>query len=227
MIYIKEAENIDRFNASCKDNFLNNLARKNFAYVTDYNSYYSTINEFTKKHSIFDSIQIVQLDRSAENGYPHTRPNNVICIPSDARFPSLETTLFHEAVHVHQRNYKKEWDRFLANEGWTPFDKNNIPSRWLDKVRYNPDTFFAPFYIFQDRWVPIPMFSSDYNPVFSDINIMYYDLKTGLLEHNPPESFIKKYGNKVRQTEHPYEIYAVLLESKGAISDNDILNYIK
>ena len=191
MNHIKEAEIIDRFNSSCKDNFLNNLARKSFAYVTDYNSYFSTIQDFVKDYDIFNDIHIVQLDRTAENGYPHTRPNNVICIPSDARFPSLQVTLFHEAVHVHQRNNKVLWDRFLKKEGWTPFDKKDIPSRWLDKVRYNPDTFLSQFYIFEDRWVPIPMYASDYNPVFNNINIMYYDFKTGLLEHNPPESFIK------------------------------------
>lgn len=227
MNYIKEAELIDRFNISCKNSFLNNLARKNFSYNTDYNSYFSVIQEFTNKYEIFDNINIVQLSRSAENGYPHTRPNNIICIPSDARFPSLKVTLFHEAVHIHQRNNKELWNRFLAKEGWTPFSKENIPERWLEKVRYNPDTFLAPFYIFQDRWIPIPMYKSDYNPDFSDINIMYYDTLSGLLEHNPPESFIKKYGNNVRQTEHPYEIYAVLLESKGAINNDDILKYIK
>jgi hypothetical protein len=226
MNIIKEAENIDRFQYSCKNHFLNNLARKNFAYTTDYNSYYSTIKDFIKKYSIFDSMQVVQLDRSAENGFPHTRPNNIICIPSDARFPSLEKTLFHEAVHIHQRNNKELWDRFLTKEGWAPYDKKQIPERWQDIIRYNPDTFLEPFYIFQNRWVPLPMFASAYNPVFDDINIMYYDINSGILEHNPPESFIKKYGNNLRQTEHPYEIYAVLLESKGAIGYNDILNYI-
>uniref|UniRef100_A0A6C0D765 DUF4157 domain-containing protein n=1 Tax=viral metagenome TaxID=1070528 RepID=A0A6C0D765_9ZZZZ len=227
MNYIKEAEIIDRFNASCKNSFLNNLARKNFAYVTDYNSYFSNIREFVKNYEIFNDINIVQLNHSAENGFPHTRPNNIICIPSDARFPSLEVTLFHEAVHIHQRNNKDAWDKFLAKEGWTEFSKREIPERWLEKIRYNPDTFLAPFYIFENRWVPLPMYKSDYNPVFSEINIMYYDTVTGVLEHEPPESFIKKYGNDVRQTEHPYEIYAVLLESKGPVNNNDIINYIK
>jgi len=223
---IKEAEQIDKFQGSCKNNFLNNLARKDFHYITSYNSYYTNIRDFTQKHPIFDSIEIVQLNHTAENGFPHTRPKNVICIPSNARFPSLEKTLFHEAVHIHQRNNKEAWDRFLAKEGWTPIDKKKIPERWYDKVRYNPDTFLEPFYIFKNRWIPIPMFASDYNPVFDEVNIMYYDTVSGILEHEPPEEFTKKYGSSIRQTEHPYEIYAVLLESKGALTENDIFNYI-
>ena len=113
---IKEAEQIDKFQGSCKNNFLNNLARKDFHYITSYNSYYTNIRDFTQKHPIFDSIEIVQLNHTAENGFPHTRPKNVICIPSNARFPSLEKTLFHEAVHIHQRNNKEAWDRFADKD---------------------------------------------------------------------------------------------------------------
>jgi hypothetical protein len=59
---MKEAEQIDNFQSSCKNNFLNNLARKDFHYITDYNSYYTNIRNFTEKHPIFDSIEIVQLN---------------------------------------------------------------------------------------------------------------------------------------------------------------------
>ena len=219
-------ENIDNFVHRCKENNCNRLARKNFAYITDYNSYYSTIKDFTNKHSIFNSMIIVQLDSSAENGYPHTRPPNIICIPSNARFPSLEKTLFHEAVHIHQRKYERLWRDFLNKEGWNPVEKSLIPERWVERIRYNPDTFLTPFWSYENRYVPLPMFSRPHDPVFEEIKVLWYDLKTGILEHNPPLSFINKYGNDVRQSEHPYEIYAVKMETLGPVTETDINRYI-
>lgn len=226
MNYLKEAEIHDRFQSSCKNNYLNNLARKDFAYVTDYNSYFSYIRDFISKYPIFNNVTIIQLNRSAENNYPHTRAKNIICVPSDARFPKLKITLFHEYIHIHQRNNKQLWDSFLAREGWKPYDKNKIPERWTDKIRINPDTIYEQFYIFQDQYIPLPMFLSDYNPKFDEIKIMYYDTKSGMLEHDVPQEFINKYGSSIRQTEHPFEIYACMLELSESLNDKTILNFI-
>ena len=93
---LKEAELKDHFQERCKNNYVNSIVRKNFSYTTDYNSYYSTIHDFMEKYPIFNNVILVQLDKSAENGYPHTRPNNIICIPSNSTLPSLEKTMFHE-----------------------------------------------------------------------------------------------------------------------------------
>ena len=94
---LKRAESVDYFQERCKQNYVNSTVRKNFSYVTDYNSYYTTVKEFINKYPIFTDVILVQLDSSAENGYPHTRPNSIICIPSNARFPSLKKTLLRRS----------------------------------------------------------------------------------------------------------------------------------
>jgi hypothetical protein len=218
------AESIDNFLKKVSENYINMIIRKDHNYLEDKNEYYKTILDFTRKYSIFNDIKIIQLHPSAENGYPHTRPN-IICIPSNARFPSLKITLFHEAIHIHQRKHKDLWDRFLLKEKWTPIQKSEIPYRWLDKCRLNPDTIHEQFYIFEKRYIPLPIFIKDNNSRFEEIKVMFYDLESGVLEHDPPDSFVNKYGSN-RQSEHPYEIYAVEMENLIQ-SNDDILSYLK
>ena len=218
------AERIDNFLQKVSENYINTVVRKDHYYSEDKNEYYKTILDFIKNYPIFNDIKIVQLHPTAENGYPHTRPD-IICVPSNARFPSLKTTLFHEAIHIHQRKNKDLWDRFLLKEKWTPIPKSKIPYRWLDKCRLNPDTIHEQFYCFEKRYVPLPIFIKDHNSRFEEIKVMFYDIDSGILEHNPPSSFISKYGSN-RQSEHPYEIYAVEMEDYIECKE-DILSYLK
>ena len=217
-------EQTDNFLKKVSNNFVNTVIRREHKYTEDNNDYSTTISEFTKKYPIFNDIKIIQLHPSAENGYPHTRPN-IICIPSSAKFPSLEITLFHEAIHIHQRKNEKLWDDFLKKEQWTHINESDIPQRWVEKCRINPDTIMKQFYCFEKRYVPLPLFIKDHNPRFEDVKVMFYDIQTGILEHNPPDSFLKKYGSN-RQSEHPYEIYAVQMEN-SIKSNEDILSYLK
>lgn len=217
-------ESIDNLEKKVSESTCNRLARRNFSYKADPNSYASVIADFTSRHSIFHSMIIVQLHPSAENGYPHTRPENVICLPNTASFPSLSTTLFHEAIHVHQRKNKELWTRFLEREGWTQVEENHIPERWRVLLRINPDTMMEPYWSFNGH-VPLPMFLKPHDPVFEQIKVMWYDMNSGILEHNPPTSFTQKYGTN-RQSEHPYEIYAVIMESLGSITESDIILYM-
>lgn len=223
---LEQAEHLDNYLKSIDNSYLNKIARSKCTYKEESNFFLDTINKYTKKYSIFDNIKIVQLHSSAENGYPHTRPNNIICIPSNSRFPDLETTLFHEVVHIHQRNNKYLWDDFLLRHGWKQYDASKIPQRWKDKCRLNPDTIYAPYYIFEDRYVPLPMFKKEINIELNDVNVMWYDTKSGILNNSPPESFNKKYGFSVSQSEHPFEIYAVILSKQYPFDDKDIFKYL-
>jgi len=220
---LDNAELIDNFFELCKYNFCNSEIRKNNIYKTDYNNYINTINIFLNEKKI--DVNIIQLHPSAENGFPHTRPNNIICIPSNARFPSLEGTIFHELVHIHQRNNLELWIQFLHNEKWFEVDENLIPERWKEKIRYNPDTIYSTFWAFENRYIPLPIFIKPHNPRFNDIKVMFYDLSTGILDHEAPESLKKKYGEN-RQMEHVFEIYAVILENKIQ-GINDINYYLQ
>lgn len=218
------SEKIDNLQKKVVDNTCNRLARMKFSYKVEPNEYASKVEEFRGKHSIFDSIQILQLHPSAENGFPHTRPNNIICIPNTATFPSLHRTLFHEAIHIHQRRKKDLWKSFLTNEGWNQIDASEIPERWKERCRINPDTVMEPFWSFHGH-VPLPIFLRPHDPIFDQVKVMWYDMDSGILEHNPPASFTAKYGTN-RQSEHPYEIYAVIMESFGAITEEDIYMYL-
>lgn len=222
MNYLRIAELEDKFIEKCNTSFNNRLARRHNSYVTDYNSYLKLIKEFTDKNPIFSTVRIVQLDRSAENGYPHTRPD-IICVPSSARFPDLERTLYHEYIHIHQRKNFELWKEFLKTQHWTPIEDSKIPERWKERVRYNPDTIYSQFWCFKNRFVPLPLFINTNSPNMADTKVMYYDLETGSLEHDMPE-VMKQYSSN-RQTEHPFELYAVEMENTIK-SDEDIINYM-
>jgi hypothetical protein len=58
-----------------------------------------------------------------------------------------------------------------------------------------------------------------------DVKVMFYDLDSGILEHTMPDSMITKYKNN-RQIEHPFELYAVMMETKIK-SDEDILLFMR
>lgn len=221
---IKEAEDKDNFQEACKKNYVNSLVRYNHSYTIDSNSYIDTINSYVSQYPIFNNINIIQLDPSAENGYPHTRLN-IICIPSNARFPSLEKTLFHEVVHIHQRNNPNLWNHFLNKEGWFLESKEIIPERWREKCRLNPDTYEKQFWSFQKHYIPLPLYLKDSFVKFEDIKVMYYDLKTGILEHSPPKIITNKYGN-ISQPEHPYEIYAVILAETYPFTEEKIKQFL-
>lgn len=222
---LAKAEELDQFQSSCRADHSNSMARRDFLYIEESNAYMTVIEEFIKQHSIFNNTTIIQLHPSAENGYPHTRPNNIICIPNTASFPNLQSTLFHEAVHIHQRTHTNEWSIFLKAEGWLEVSKSDIPERWRERCRYNPDTFLHPFWIYMNRYIPLPLFIRPHSPLFHEIDVMWYDIHTGKLEHTEPEVFSKKYGSN-RQSEHPYEIYAVLLETHKVLTEEFLNSYI-
>jgi hypothetical protein len=222
MNYLTKAEYNDDFIKQCNNSHNNKLARKYNRYITDFNSYYKIIEDFVKKNSIFSSVQIIQLDPSAENGYPHTRPG-IICVPSSAKFPDLERTLYHEYIHIHQRRNFELWKEFLGKKGWTPVDESEIPEQWKERVRYNPDTIYSQYWCFKKRYVPLPIYINLNSPTMYDTKVMYYDLESGNLENEMPD-LMKRYNNN-RQTEHPFELYAVEMENTIR-TDKDILEYM-
>ena len=91
-------------------------------------------------------------------------------------------------------------------------------------MRYNPDTIYSQYWCFKNRYIPLPIFINLNSPKMDGTKVMYYDLETGSLEHDMPE-IMKQYSNN-RQSEHPFEIYAVMLEKKIK-NDNDILSFIR
>jgi hypothetical protein len=139
----------------------------------------------------------------------------------------LKETLCHEAFHVHQRQFPGLWKEFCTAEGWTPLSKDDIPFRFREQCRINPDTFYdTPFWAWDTHYVPLPMFKQGFTVGLGDVTIEWFDLRTGALFHSPPDSFKETYGTP-SQPEHPYEIYAVMFAKNGVSTRGQLEHLLK
>ena len=233
MDVLERAEAIDGYRRACSRNPLNAKAREDQIYelanisMSAYNFLRSAIDEYP----LLKGMEYAILNSTADNGFPHTRPNNLICLPAAMckEAPAsneFRITLLHEGMHVHQRKFKSEWAQGIQRAGWTPISKDRIPEEFRDKLRINPDTMESPFWAFKNFHVPLPMFRKE-SPKLNDIFIEWFDLRTGALFHEPPKEFREKYGISIHQPEHPYEIYAELFSEAKYISSEQVLENLK
>ena len=224
------AEAFDHYCARCKDSSINSTARK----ACSYSPYFLPEKDANRLTAVVIDINLLRdtdtiiLHSSAENGYPHTRPKAIVCLPAAFVLAStdkeLRETLCHEAMHIHQRKHPQLWKDLCIAEGWTPLSTDTIPLRFRERCRLNPDTCYdTPFWAWNKHSVPLPMFKRDINITLGDVNIEWFDLRTGALFHTPPESFTKKYGAP-SQPEHPFELYAVMFSKEGISSEDALMN---
>lgn len=225
------ADSIDGYITACNNSFSNSEARKNYKYEL------SNISKAAEKYltEVIDTLpllkgcEIVILDSTADSGFPHTRAPKYICLSvsmcegASKNPETFKTTLIHEGIHIHQRNNRGFWDIYLRDNNWIPVAKDTIPEKYLDSIRLNPDTIGIPFYAFNGRHIPLPLFSPGRNS-FESVEVKWFDMKAGVLFHESPKEFIKKYGNNIKQPEHPYEIYAELFSEAGLKTNNSILH---
>lgn len=218
---LRVAEAHDHYLARCAASPLNAAARSTYIYAPSFLS----DSDATRLTTLVRSIDLLRdtdtliLGASADNGYPHTRPKALICLPAGFVAAStdadLKETLCHEAFHLHQRRFPDAWKAMCKAEGWTPLAQGDIPLRFRERCRINPDTFYdTPFWAWDSHYAPLPMFKEGFTVTLGDVTIEWMDLRTGALFHNPPESFTEKYGTPP-QPEHPYELYAVLFAKDG------------
>jgi hypothetical protein len=225
-----EAERIDSYRAKCKASILNELARSQCNYAPFFVSPEEAqrLRQLIYRVELLNGADIVILHSSADNGFPHTRPKAVICLPDSAVTGAKEETLSdllrHEAMHIHQRKFPELWRDKCKAEGWTPVPTNEIPLEFRRRCRINPDTCYdTPFWAWATHHVPLPMFKNVESPRLSDVNIEWLDRRTGAIFHEPPKSFTEKYGSP-SQPEHPYEIYAVKYAAAGISSHSALYN---
>lgn len=154
-----------------------------------------------------DDLRICWMSPSAEAGMPHTRDPDLVCLPIYWSSNTLLETLKHEAVHINQRKRPMEWVKWCVGQGWVLIDENEIPERWRKSCRINPDTMKFRFWAYQNRWVPLPMYERSDSPKLRDVQIRWWDRKTGdLLVHAPPE--VLEVIRDIPNPEHPFEIAA-------------------
>lgn len=222
MSILEEAEAGDSYRRSCANSFLNDKARAGQGYEL---STLSADAERSLRNAIdslpiYSICEIAILNGKADNGFPHTRPKNLVCIPDSLcsntpATPKFMETLMHEAIHVHQRLNKNLWQKGLEKVKWTPVSPDNIPDKFKERLRLNPDTIMEPFWAWSKYHVPLCMFRDINNPSLGNTAVEWLDLRTHSLFHNPPEGFKKVYNMHINQMEHPYEIYAEILADLG------------
>lgn len=220
---LQAAENRDGYRAACSASAVNHMARRDDKYVPYFLSTKdaSRLRSEIFKIELLNDSDIIILHSSADNGYPHTRPKSVVCLPESCVTVSdevLRNTLRHEAMHIHQRRFPALWNAKITNDGWTPVPSTAIPSRFRQQSRINPDTCYDPFWAWDTYHVPMPIFKNAESLTLADIRVEWLDLRTGALFHAPPPSFTRTYGSP-SQPEHPYEIYAIKYADEGLSSN--------
>jgi len=213
---LDKAESIDGYRAACEASPLNAAARADHTYAP---SFLEKADLDRLHRNIYDvplmkTADIIILHPSADNGYPHTRPNAIICMPKSAVLgmssDTLTETLCHEAIHIHQRRNPELWAAACSGEGWTPTARSELPPEFVERCRINPDTFSRQqFWAWQTHYVPMPLFTRDDYPTLAGVQIKWLDKRNMALFPDPPPSFVKRYGAAPSQPEHPYELLAV------------------
>lgn len=219
--YLNEAEKEDFYLEECHDDKVNSLARRNLTYSP--NSF--ALRDINYANNFLDGtrntlpvrllndlkdIKIIQLMPSADGGMPHTRPGNIICYPNISQLFS-KTTLIHELWHIHQRNFKDVWFKTFKRLGWTMWD-GKLPSELENARRYNPDTIDCPFWVFDNEWIPIPIFKNISHPNVADVEIWFYNIKKHYHIKRVPEAILSYFPNLPSTAyEHPRELTAYML----------------
>lgn len=216
-----KSEATDTYLKQCNIDEINNLARQKCNYI--YNNIspieLKYANNFLENvHSIIPirlcndikDINIVQLMPSADGGMPHTRPFNVICYPDISKLYST-TTLIHELWHIHQRLYKDTWLQVFNRIGWKLWN-GELPVELDINRRFNPDTIDCPLWIFDDKWIPIPIFSDITHPKIGDVRVWFYNPYKRIRVRDVPYELTAYFSDLPPVAfEHPREITAYML----------------
>lgn len=230
---LQEAEALDGYRAACAASLPNAYARRQHRYTPffiepeDLNTLQKEIDTIP----LLRDADVVIMHPTADEGYPHTRPRDIVCIPSTyvATKPQddLAEMLRHEAIHVDQRRRPSTWAAACMRRGWWPVPASQIPAALRERCRINPDTMAAPFWSWEGHHVPLPLFSSETPSSLGDIVIKWLDLRTGTTYSDPPPTFISAHGHSTPQPENPYEIYAVEAAKKGIVDNKGVDAYLR
>jgi hypothetical protein len=166
------------------------------------------------------TVPVIALMPSADGGMPHTRPHSIICFSQLDQINSL-STIIHELWHVHQRKYKDTWIKVFEQLGWKEWD-GRLPELLRNHRRINPDTIDSPLWVYQDTWVPVPIFRDITLPSVSDVDIWFYHTKDGRHVRQIP-SEMEIAGLPKSAYEHPREMSAYVLADHSAYHDSPFL----
>ena len=225
MDLLAKAELKDRYRTACSRSTVNRLAREKHIYSVFLNESPEPLQQIADTMDLTRGSKIVILHPSADNGFPHTRPGGLICMPAGFSLYEAPKTLLHEGCHLHQRDYEPQWLSYSIRQGWWPIPAGQIPERWRARCRINPDTMSQPFWSWQDYYVPLPIFSNEQSPSMGECEVRWYDLRNNTLYKVPPSSFTERYGD-TGQPEHPYEVSAIEFSDRGIKTKDELMNVL-
>jgi hypothetical protein len=226
-----DAEDIDSYLHTCYSHPINAKARRRQNYAANIVSpkdalYYQSILDKTipllpmRLRMDLHNIAVVSLMPSADGGMPHTRPYSTICFSQLEQINSI-STIVHELWHIHQRKYKDTWNKVFEKMGWKEWT-GRLPEFLRDHCRINPDTVDSPLWVYQDTWVPVPIFRDISLPSMSDVDIWFYHVKEGRhVKQIPTEMEIPSLPKSAY--EHPREMTAYLLADHNLYHDSPVL----
>ncbi len=211
---LEKANELDGYETSCMSDWCNKKAREGMNYRA-WND-----QSLAKEVEEMDStIRCVIMDPSADGGMPHTREPNIVCIPAYFPKEKLPVTLRHEKAHIDQRKNTEIWLEKCKRDGWEQIEDSvairEIPTTYVRRCRFNPDTLYVRWMAWEGRYIPLPLFLRDDKPILRDIEVRWWDRVEKRLLTKPPTSFQKRYGESVSQAkqEHPFELYAYIQEN--------------
>ena len=194
-LYARNIQNIDEYKLKIKDSVVNLTEKQKNKLIICCN----IVDEKLKKINFdgFDGVKASNImwkigaikGKSYENGLPHTR-KYIIVLPIEKI--NLKTTeqlcklLCHEKVHVYQKKYKEDIDKYLKKNDITILKKREEK----DMVRANPDLD---------------------NYIYTNNNNIIYSAKYNSAK---PSSIVDiEYNNDGTQSsEHPFEKMAIDIE---------------
>lgn len=123
-----------------------------------------------------------------ENGLPHTR-DDIIILPdfkiNNKNIEDLARLLVHEKVHIYQKIYKDDIDKYLENNNIKLLKKRNEN----DMIRSNPD--LDNYIYYDDKLVYLAKYNSTNPKSIEDVTYNY---------------------NGTQKSEHPFEKMAIEIE---------------
>jgi hypothetical protein len=218
---LQNAEHMDGYLAACFHDTRNRMARHERTYhpnvlSADDHSFFQSYLDHTlpqlpkRLRNDLGIVHVILLMPSAEGGMPHTRPTNLICFPQIRSLTTL-STMIHELWHVHQRVYRAQWDAIFIRNGWKEWS-GHLPLSLEKARRYNPDTIETPLWIYQDTWVPFPIFDHLTAPHIKETSVWFYHVgKEHHIKQIPQDLYALAPDLPAHAWEHPREMAAYLL----------------
>jgi hypothetical protein len=226
--FLREAEGKDHYLSTCNQTRQNAIIRQAYHPAIISKSIiantYEYLNEIYAKIPVklrteLGRVVIVYMMPTADEGMPHTREPNIICLPYRLYDPSLQV-IVHELWHIHQRQYKGVWTDFYKQMWWNcrPVSgeewKRIMATDLGRNLRVNPDTVDRPLWVWNNEWVPMSVFRSPTQGRLQDCMLRIYNIRTGNYYSVIPEWFKERFDDFALNhgLENPGELSAYILQ---------------